>query len=117
MPRLIRARLFPGQEQGNRLPAWRWHLSFDLLTALGLAVGTATLGLMGAFALVFVPPWVAFRLADSWRSCLAISIGLGALAYGGAFAIALMLDQPFGPVLVAACIGIGMLTLVGNRSQ
>ena len=41
-PRLIRARLFPGQEQGNRLPAWRWHLGFDLLTALGLAVGTAT---------------------------------------------------------------------------
>jgi zinc/manganese transport system permease protein len=117
MPRLIRARLFPGHEEGNRLPAWRWHLGFDLLTALGLAVGTATLGLMGAFALVFVPPWVAFRLAGSWRSCLAISAALGVFAYGTAFATALVLDQPFGPVLVAISIGIGLLSLIRARND
>jgi zinc transport system permease protein len=117
MPRLIRARLFPGHEAGNRLPAWRWRLAFDLLTALTLAVGAATVGLMGAFALVFIPPWAAFRLARSWRACLSISVALGVIAYGIAFVTALMLDQPFGPILVATCLGIGMLAIAGKRNN
>jgi hypothetical protein len=47
----------------------------DLLAAAGMAVGTATLGLMGAFALVFVPAWLAFRLAPGWRWTLLIAAG------------------------------------------
>lgn len=104
MPRLIRARLFPGHELSNGLRAWRWHLSFDALAALGMAAGTGTLGLMGAFALAFVPPWIAFRFAPSWRICLWLSAGVGICAYLGAFVMALVLDQPFGPVLVALLV-------------
>lgn len=104
MPRLIHARLFPGHEASNGLPAWRWHLGFDVLVALGMAVGTGSLGLMGAFVLVFVPPWAAFRLASNWRGCLWISLGIGLSAYLVAFITALWLDQPFGPVLVAVTI-------------
>ena len=103
-PRLLRARLFPRHERANRLPAWRWHLGFDLLAALGMAVGTATLGLMGAFALVLVPAWVAFRVAPGWRWTLALAVLLGIGAYLAAFALALGLDQPFGPMLVAALL-------------
>lgn len=109
MPRLIRARLFPGHEAANGLPAWRWHLAFDALAALGMALGTGILGLMGAFALVFVPPWMAFRMAPNWRACLVLSAAIGVAGYGLAFAIALAGDQPFGPVLVAVLLAAGAL--------
>ena len=106
MPTLIRGRLLPGHEITNRQKAWRWHLGFDLLAALGLAIGAGTLGLMAAFALAFVPPWAAFRVARNWRHCRWISIGIGVLAYMLAFSIALVFDQPFGPVLVAVLVVI-----------
>lgn len=109
MPRLLRARFFPRYESANRLPAWRWHLGFDLLAALGMAVGTATLGLMGAFALVLVPAWIAFRAAPSWGSALAIAAASGTLGYLVAFVLALGLDQPFGPVLVAVLLAVAAL--------
>jgi zinc transport system permease protein len=100
-PRLIRAQLFPQHEQANRLPAWRWHQVFDLLVALTIAIGTATLGLMASFALVFLPAWIAFRLAPDWRRGNLLCAGIGLAGYLIAFAVALWLDQPFGPVLVA----------------
>lgn len=106
-PRLAHARLFPGEEAANRQPSWRWQVGFDMLVALGIAVGTSSLGLMAAFALAFVPPWVAFRLARDWRSCFTFSIGFAVPAYVVAFASALLLDQPFGPVLVAVLVLLG----------
>jgi zinc transport system permease protein len=112
IPLLVRARLFPGLEIPDRRAAWLSHLGFDVLVALGMAVGTGTLGLMAAFALVFVPPWVAFRRASHWRACLAISVGLGALSYILAFAAALLWDQPFGPTLVAVLMVLASLAMV-----
>jgi len=112
-PKLVRARLFPRHDRANRLPAWRWHLGFDLLAALGMAVGTATLGLMGAFALVLVPAWIGFRIAPAWRWTLALGALIGVGGYVGAFALALRLDQPFGPVLVAVLLaGAALAALI-----
>ena len=104
MRRLIRARFFPEYERANRLPAWRWHLSFDLLVAAGMALGTATLGLMGAFALVFLPAWASFAVAPGWRAVLGVALALGVGGYGLAFTAAMMGDQPFGPVLVGVLL-------------
>ncbi len=113
MPTLIRSRLLPGHEVSNRLKAWRWHLGFDVLAALGMAIGAGTIGLMGAFALAFVPPWAAFRIARSWRHCMWISSGIGIVAYIVAFVLALSFDQPFGPVLVAVLVAsTGAIVLV-----
>lgn len=100
-PRLVAARFFPDRERANGLPAWRWHLGFDLLVALAVAAGTATLGLMATFAFVFVPPWIAFRRAVGGRHAGWIAVGTGVAAYGAAFSLALAFDQPFGPTLVA----------------
>lgn len=107
MPKILRARFFPRYEEANMLPAWRWHLTMDLVAAVGIALGTASLGLMSAFALVFAPAWLAFRLARGWRSTLVLSLGVGAGAYLLSFWVALVLDQPFGPVLVAILVAIG----------
>lgn len=117
MGRLIRARLQPSFELANNVPAWRWHFGFDLLSALGIAVGAGTLGLMGAFALAFVPAWVAFRLAGNWHQCLWISLVTGTLSYTVAFVVALLFDQPFGPVLVASLLVFAaMVPVVGRLS-
>lgn len=70
---------------------------------------------LAAFALAFVPPWVAFRRASHWRACLAISAGLGALAYILAFTTALVWDQPFGPTLVAVLIALAGPAMVRGR--
>ncbi|HKL77355.1 MAG TPA: metal ABC transporter permease [Gammaproteobacteria bacterium] len=102
--RLIRSRFFPEYDRANRLPAWRWHLGFDLLVAAGMALGTATVGLMGAFALAFLPAWAAFRPAAGWRSGWLWSAGLGVAGYLVAFAAAMAWDQPFGPVLVGTLL-------------
>lgn len=49
----------PGHEVSNWQRAWRWNFGFDLLAAIGMAVGAGTLGLMAALALAFVPVLVA----------------------------------------------------------
>ncbi len=116
-PRLLRARFFPRDETANGLPAWRWHLGFDGLAALGLAVGIATLGIMGAFALVLVPAWIAFRTATGWGPTQAVAVGSGALGYLGAFGLALAFDQPFGPVLVALLLVGAALTSAVPRAR
>jgi zinc transport system permease protein len=103
-PRLLHARFFPEHDRANRLPAWRWHLSFDLLIAFAMALGTASVGLMAAFAFVFIPPWVAFHIAGGWRMAVVLSALFGLLAYLIGFSCALALDQPFGPLMVAVLL-------------
>lgn len=106
--RLLRARFFPGLERANRLPAWRWHGSFDLLAALLLAFGTASLGLMASFALVVLPAWGVFVWVHSWRRALAASVGVGVGGYLAAFALSLHYDQPFAPVQVAVLLALAL---------
>lgn len=103
-PRLIAARLLPEYERANRLPAWRWHLGFDLLTSVSIAASLTVCGLLASFALIFVPPWIAFRLAPDWRHAAWIAAGIGLIVYGAAFGLALALDQPFGPLEAAVSL-------------
>lgn len=115
-PRLIAARFFPEGERANRLPAWRWHLGFEGFAALAIAAGTATLGLMAAFALIFVPPWLAFRLAPDWRRAGWVAAALGSGGYVLAFVLALWLDQPFGPLLTLVFVVLfGLAARVAGR--
>lgn len=107
--RLLRARFFPGFERANALPAWRWHLGFDLLAAVLLAFGTASLGLMATFALVVLPAWSVFMWVHSWRLALLASAAIGTGSYLAAFALALHFDQPFAPVQVAVLLSLAVL--------
>lgn len=107
-PRLLLAKVYPDLFRLRRLPGGLIHGTFDLLAALGLALGTMSLGIMGAFALVFVPPWLAFRRASDWRSGLRWAVLCGLVAYVLAFVLALTLDQPFGPVLALVLVLVGI---------
>ena len=106
---LLLARLYPDFTSVRGLKSWPTQLGFNLLTATLLALATTSMGVMGAFALVFVPPWLAFRRARSWRGGLLMALLIGLLAYSGAFAVALVLDQPFGPVLTFLLIFTGLI--------
>lgn len=110
--RLLRARFFAGYEQANKLPAWRWHGSFDLLAALILAFSTASLGLMASFALVVLPAWAVFAWCQSWRNALFASVAVGVVSYVIAFVVALSFDQPFAPVQVAVLLVLAVILRV-----
>jgi zinc transport system permease protein len=103
-PRLLIGRFFPDHFRANGMPNPHHDVVFDVLVAITLALSATAIGVMAAFALVFVPPWVAFRFAHGWRRTLALSVSLGVLAYLAAFVAAIRLDQPFGPVLVAVLL-------------
>lgn len=88
---------------------WPTEHGFDLLAALVLALATMSMGVMGAFALVFIPPWLAFRRAATWRGGLILAAAIGSLSYIAAFLLALGMDQPFGPVLGLLLIVMGLV--------
>lgn len=116
-PVLLRNRWFPSQARANRQRFWRCSLMFDLVAAAAIAAATATLGLMAGFALVFVPSWMAFRLAGSWRQTFWLATGLGVVSYVLAFTLALFLDQPFGPLLTLVLLLAASLVVLWQRCR
>lgn len=108
--RLLLERLYPDHLRLQGAARWP-AAAFDLLAALCVAGATMTLGVMGCFALVFVPAWAAFNRAESWRGGLLWAVGLGVVAYLAAFVAALSFDQPFGPVLAVATVLLGLVVL------
>ena len=75
--RLLLAQIYPHHFRLRGLATWPVHLGFDLLVVVALAVATMSLGVMGAFALAFVPAWVAFARAPDWRRGLAFALATG----------------------------------------
>ena len=103
------ARVYPDYFQARHLRAWPVMLGFDLVAALTLALATMTMGVMGGFALIFVPAWIVFLRAPGWRRGLLLATLLGVAGYTAAFMLALWLDQPFGPVLALLLIVLGLV--------
>ena len=107
--RLLLERFFPGHLDANGVPAWRFHSAFDLLVAFSVALSTQSIGVMATFGLVFLPPWAVFHGAPGWRKALLGVAGVGVGSYLASFAAAILLNQPFGPVLVAVLALAGVV--------
>ncbi len=110
--RLLRARLMPGFDAVNGSSGRLDTLLFTALTAFGVTLAAMSVGVMAAFALTFIPPWVAFRVAISWRGALALATLAGAVAFTASFVVALLVDLPFGPTLVAVLVLLAALRAV-----
>lgn len=105
---LLLAHLYPGYFETRRQSIRSTSLWFDLVVAASLAMAVMTLGVMAAFAMVFVPPWVAFMRGRGWRQAHVLAVALNLIAYTLAFFMALYLDQAFGPVLVMTLVITGL---------
>lgn len=112
---LLRARLFPHYEQLNETKTFRWHLGFDLLVAITMGVATACVGLMTAFAMVFIPAWLAFKLATSWQASIFIALVFNVIGFILGFSAAVILDQPYGPAQVAVYLVLTVMLLGVNK--
>lgn len=106
---------FPDFFRARGQSARRVHVLFDLLVAAVLAMATMSIGVMAAFALIFVPPLIAWHWSRSWRFSLLLSALAGAIAYVAAFALALAADQPFGPVLALLLVLAGLASGIAHR--
>jgi len=104
--KLLLERMFPDFFRASGQSARHYHFMFDLLVAAGIALATATIGVMAAFSLVFAPSMIAWQWGKNWKTALALSAAFGLGSYLVAFELALRLDQPFGPVLVL-CLVVG----------
>jgi len=115
--KLLLEHFFPDHLSANGQAPWRLHLAFDLLVAFSVALATESIGVMATFCLVFFPPWIAFRIAASWKRALVHSAGIAVTAYLAAFVLAILLDQPFGPVLVGTLVVAGLVRLPFRPSR
>jgi len=95
---LLLLRFFPGFFRARAMPERHYTLAFDWLAAIALACATTSVGVIAAFGLVFVPPWIAYGHGGSWSRGLVWSAAVGVACYLVSFILALTLDQPFGPV-------------------
>jgi len=98
--KLLMARFFPDYFSANGIPAWRHQVLFDLLVVATVAITTTAFGVMAAFALLFVPAWIAWGVARGWAAVLWLAAGIAVVTYMVAFVVAMAVDQPFGPVMV-----------------
>ncbi|MFB3855434.1 MAG: metal ABC transporter permease [Vicinamibacterales bacterium] len=105
---------FPDHFAANGRPNPRHEVVFDLLVAVTLALAATVVGVMAAFALVFVPPWVAFRFSRGWFPTIGLGIALGVASYVVSFVAAFHWDQPSGPVLVASLLALGLARAFGR---
>lgn len=115
-PRLLTERFFPDFYSANRTPAWPHRLLFGGLVVVAAVLGTMAMGAMSAFAMFFVPAWVAFVLVRGWRWALLLTVGLAVASYVTAFILSMSLDQPFGPTLTVCLVVLAMLRLLANRA-
>ncbi len=93
----------------------RHELVFDVLVAVTLALAATAIGVMAAFAVVFLPPWIAFRFARGWFRTIALGIAISVTGYLVAFLVALRFDQPIGPVIVGVLLTLGLVRPFGLR--
>lgn len=114
---LLLSHFYPDFYRARGLSARRLHLGFDLLVAGLLALATTSVGVMAAFALVFIPPLAAAPWCRSWTRSLSLGAVFGAAGHLLAFALALGLDQPYGPVLglILVALGGGSALLASGR--
>ena len=112
--KLLLERMFPDFFRASGLSPRRYHLMFDLLVAAGIALATATIGVMAAFTLVFVPSMIAWQWGRSWKGALSVSMVTGVASYAAAFELALHYDQPFGPVVVLCMVAMAVFSWVAG---
>ena len=83
-----------------------------LVIAAAIASSIRLTGALLADSLTLLPALAARNLANSFAGMTAYAIGIGLLSNLGGFLLALVFDQPPGPILVLTSGGITLLTFL-----
>ena len=83
-----------------------------LVIAAAIASSIRLTGALLADSLTLLPALAARNLTNSFVSMTACAIGIGLLSNLGGFLLALVFDQPPGPILVLTSGGITLLTFI-----
>lgn len=110
--RLLTERFFPDHFPANGQARWPHGLIYQGCVVAAVVLGTQAMGAFPVFALLFIPPWVAFAFARGWRQGMTVSVLLGLSVYTLAFLIAIGVDQPFGPTLTLMLAATSPLRLL-----
>lgn len=100
-PRLLITRFFPDHYSACQKVEWPHKLVFAIFVISSVVLGTVSIGVFPTFAMLFFPSWMAFVLIDGWRRSIVLTGMISCFAYILAFILAIQIDLPFGPVLVA----------------
>ncbi len=117
MPRLLRTSFFPDYYLANGAGGRRHTLLFDLFVVASIAITATALGVMSTFALVFIPSWVAWKIAVGWNQVMLISVVIALVCYVLAYVLAIAIDQAFGPVLTGLLVLSASLRLLPAISR
>lgn len=109
---LLRAGFFPDWYSARTVRLI--HLAFDFFTVVVIAVAVTAMGVMALFALIFIPAFVAFKLGRCWRSTTIWAVGSALAIYLLSFALAIGLDQPFGPFFALFLLALLPLRIIGR---
>ena len=104
IPRLLRSHFYPDYYTANGPGSQGHTLAFDLFVVASIAITATALGVMSTFALVFLPSWIAWKLAVGWRQVMLLSAVIATVAYVVAYVLAIVMDQAFGPVLTGLLV-------------
>jgi len=115
VPRFLRTYFYPDYYAANGPGARRHTLAFDLMVVASIAITATALGVMSTFALVFVPSWIAWKLAVGWKQVMVTSAVIATVTYVLAYILAIVLDQAFGPVLTGLLVISAMLRFLPVR--
>lgn len=109
---LLTDRFFPDHFPANGRARWPHGLVYHGMVVAMVVLATQALGAFPVFALLFIPPWIAFSLARGWWWGMGLSVILGFGLYLAAFLLAIGVDQPFGPTLALMLAGASPLRLL-----
>jgi len=98
--KLLIERFFLDYFSANLASPWPHRILFELLVIIAVVISTTSIGVMSTFALMFIPPLIAFTFINGWKVAILLSSIIGLVSYLGSFVLALTLDLPFGPTQV-----------------
>jgi len=88
-------------DRGSTLRPSRWGFLFEAFWQLLLIVlGCLFLGLSAALFLLLLPAWIAAFVVRGFKPFLLLSSLISLVLFAISWAVALVLDQPFSPILI-----------------
>ena len=99
--------------QASGLPVLGLNLLLAVTTATTVVISMRVVGLLLISALMILPNAIAQQLAGSFRTTLALAVGVGLVSSLAGVTTSFYANTPSGATIVVFCIGLFLLVAVG----